>query len=131
MEFHKHYTVEEARQLLPDVKKWLKELLELRGELEACDQRLAGLLAQHHDLGGKLVNSWVCVIAQMKSVLLEFDRREIQIKDLDRGLVDFPAFLQEKEVFLCWEKGEADIEFWHDLQTGYAGRKRLSDTGED
>ncbi|MBI3881959.1 MAG: DUF2203 family protein, partial [Verrucomicrobia bacterium] len=53
------------------------------------------------------------------------ERREIQIKDLERGLVDFPAILGGREVFLCWESGEDDIEFCHDLATGYAGRERL------
>lgn len=131
VEFQKHYTIEEARALLPKVREWLQQLLELRREVETCDGRLSRLLAERHDLGGALVNSWVRGIAQMKSVFLEFYRREIQIKDLDRGLVDFPALLNEKEVFLCWERGEADIEFWHDLKTGYAGRRRLDKTAED
>jgi hypothetical protein len=58
-------------------------------------------------------------------VMGEFQRREILIKDIDRGLVDFPSIIGGKEVFLCWEKDEDDIEFWHDLDTGYAGRERL------
>ncbi len=131
MEFHTHYTVDEARALLPELKEWLKQLRDLRAELDTCDQRLAGLLAPRQDLGGSLVNSWVRVIAQIKTVLLEFHRREIQIKDLDRGLVDFPALLGEKEIFLCWENGEPDIEFWHELHTGYAGRQPLDQTGDD
>ena len=43
----------------------------------------------------------------------------------ERGLVDFPAILAGREVFLCWEQDEEDIEFWHDLASGYAGRERL------
>jgi len=65
-------------------------------------------------------------MGNIKEVLLEFQRREIQIKDLDRGLIDFPAVIGGREVFLCWEQGEADIEFFHDLDAGYAGRERLS-----
>ena len=63
--------------------------------------------------------------SEIKSVLLEFQCREIQVKDLDRGLVDFPALLSGNEVFLCWELGEDDIGFWHELDAGYAGRERL------
>jgi hypothetical protein len=55
----------------------------------------------------------------------QFTSRDIQLKDLDRGLLDFPAIIGNKEVFLCWEQGEDDIEFWHDLDTGYAGREHL------
>ncbi len=127
MEFQKHYSREEARALLPELKQWLKELAELRRELASHDKRLAGLMAHRQDLGGDLVNAWIRIVARMKTVLLEFARREVQIKDLDRGLIDFPAFVEGKEVFLCWEEGEADIEFWHELDTGYAGRKPLDD----
>ena len=56
---------------------------------------------------------------------MQFQKREIIVKDLDRGLVDFPTLRGGQEVFLCWENGEEDIEFWHDLDSGYAGRERL------
>ena len=77
------------------------------------------------DLGGASVNRWVNTLADVQELLSEFFRREIQIKDLDRGLIDFPAIVGDKEVFLCWEQGEENIEFWHDLDSGYAGRERL------
>ena len=64
-------------------------------------------------------------MAATKSVLQEFAQREIQVKDLDRGLIDFPAIIGGREVFLCWEQDEDDVEFWHDLNSGYAGRERL------
>ena len=63
-----------------------------------------------------------CVVIQGGD---EKAKREIQIKDFDRGLIDFPAILAGREVFLCWEQDEEDIEFWHDLNSGYAGRERL------
>jgi hypothetical protein len=76
-------------------------------------------------VGGGSVNAWVRILADLESVLVEFQRREIQVKDLDRGLLDFPAIVGGKEVFLCWEQDEEDVEFWHDLDAGYAGRERL------
>ncbi|MFO1512143.1 MAG: DUF2203 family protein [Verrucomicrobiota bacterium] len=54
-----------------------------------------------------------------------FNAADIQIKDLERGLLDFPAIIGGKEVFLCWEQDEDAVEFWHDLDTGYSGRERL------
>lgn len=77
------------------------------------------------DIGGPTVNKWIRTLANMKEQFVEFQSREIQIKDLGRGLIDFPAVIGGKEVFLCWEQDEEDIEFWHDLDTGYAGRERL------
>jgi len=124
-QFQRHYTRDEARALLPQIRQWLKQLSVLRKKLSGGDQRLARLLSGGNDVGGETVNRWVRVAADVKATLAEFQRREIQIKDLDRGLLDFPAILDGKEVFLCWEQDEEDIEFWHDLHSGYAGRERL------
>lgn len=123
--FEKHYTLEEARALLPEVRGWLKRVGELRAQFGKNDSRLASLLSAGNDVGGETVNNWVKLLCQIKAVLQEFRTREIQIKDLDRGLIDFPAIIGGKEVFLCWEQDEDDIEFWHDLDSGYAGRERL------
>ena len=123
--FDKHYTREEARALLPPIRQWLARLERLRPELERFDQRLSGLVEQGSDSGGETVNNWIRALADMQEVLAEFQRRRIFIKDLERGLVDYPAIIGGREVFLCWEQDEADIEFWHDLDTGYTGRERL------
>lgn len=123
--FKKHYSREEARALLPHIRLWLKRLLQLRDELQQSEARLAQLMDPGRDTGGPVVNLWLRTLANMKEVLVEFQRREIQIKDLERGLLDFPALMGDKEVFLCWEQDEEDIEFWHDLDAGYAGREKL------
>ena len=124
--YHKHYTLEEARALLPQIREWLNEVGAMREKLERQEQKVAALMEPGVDVGGPLVNRWVELMAQIKEVLMEFHRREIQIKDLDRGLIDFPSLMGGREVFLCWEQGEEDIEFWHDLDAGYAGREKLS-----
>ena len=123
--YSKHYTREEARELLPQVRLWLQRLAELRHDLERSDKRLTSLMHPGNDLGGDLVNQWIRTLAEMQQLLAEFQQREIMIKDLERGLVDFPAIIGGQEVFLCWEQDEDDIEFWHDLDTGYGGRERL------
>jgi hypothetical protein len=123
--FQKHYTREEAQALLPQLRQWLARLNELRRELERSDKRLTSLMHPGNDLGGDLVNKWIRTLAEMQTVLGEFQRRDIQIKDLERGLLDFPAVIGGKEVFLCWEQDEEAVEFWHDLDTGYGGRERL------
>lgn len=123
--FSKHYTRDEARELLPLVKQWLDELCRSRDLLAHYDEQMSKPLALGDDLGGELVNKYVKTLAATKEVLVRFQNREIQVKDLDRGLVDFPAFVGGREVFLCWERGEEDIEYWHDLTSGYAGREKL------
>ena len=123
--FEKHYTREEARGLLPQLRLWLGRLAQLQADLQKCEERLGGLTSSGADLGGELVNAWTRTLADLEEVFLEFQRREIQVKDFERGLLDFPAIIGGKEVFLCWEKDEEDIEFWHDLDAGLAGRERL------
>jgi len=123
--FRKHYTRDEAQTLVPQLRAWLAELNRLRVEVERYDKRLGGLNTEGQDTGGETVNQWIRALAGMQNILAEFQRREIFIKDLSRGLVDFPALIGGKEVFLCWEADEDKIEFWHDLDTGYGGREKL------
>ena len=123
--FEKHYTREEAQALLPQLRAWLAELNRFREEVERYDKRLSGLNSEGRDTGGETVNNWIRALAGMQNILAEFQRREIFIKDLSRGLVDFPAIIGGREVFLCWEADEDTVEFWHDLDTGYGGREKL------
>jgi hypothetical protein len=123
--FTRHYTRDEARALLPEVRKWLDQLDRLRKRLRESDDQLKAFVECGVDAGGEQVENWVRLIADVRMLLLEFQNREIQIKDVERGLIDFPAVIGGKEVFLCWEKDEEDVEFWHDLDAGYAGREPL------
>ncbi|MBT5705052.1 DUF2203 domain-containing protein [bacterium] len=124
-QFSKHYSIAEARELLPQVQSWIDELLTLRSTLGKVDQLLEGRLRTGEDLGGNTVNDRTRTIARFQAILGEFQTHEIQLKDLDRGLVDFPHLRAGDEVFLCWESGEEDIDYWHDLGTGFAGRELL------
>jgi hypothetical protein len=123
--FHKHYTRDEARALLPQLRQWLNELNEKRDEVEKLDRRIEGLMAGGNDTGGDLVNRSIKIQGEIRCLFQEFQVREIFIKDLERGLLDFPALIGGREVFLCWEKDEEDIEFWHDIDSGFAGREPI------
>jgi hypothetical protein len=123
--FRRHYTLAEARSLLPQVRLWFTEIDRWRHVFEEADAKLSKKLSAHHDLGGEVVNRWVKALAGIGAIIREFEKREIQLKDIERGLIDFPALREGREVFLCWEKDEDDIEFWHDIESGFAGRERL------
>jgi len=125
VQYSKHYTVNEARALLPRIRKWLAELEACQERLHTLDTQVAALLKNGDDAGGEPVNQLIKTLAQCQRVLSEFRRRQIQVKDIRRGLLDFPALREGREVFLCWEKDEDDIEFWHDLESGYPGREKL------
>jgi len=123
--YRHHYTVEEARALLPDITRWLERINSLQTEITRAHEALAPAVESGADTGGRQVNRLVRDLAELKSVIAEFRQREILIKDVERGLIDFPAIIGGREVFLCWERGEPDIEYWHDLDSGYAGREHL------
>jgi hypothetical protein len=125
--FQKHYTIEQARALLPRIREWLAQIHQIRRRLKLLDERIAQMLTPGVDVGGESINSQLQLIVELQQVVREFEKREIQLKEIERGLIDFPAIIGGKEVFLCWEQDESDIEFWHDLDTGYAGREKLQD----
>ena len=123
--FSRHYSLAQARALLPEVRRWLASLDATQVRLRAVEERLTVLLSRHDDIGGDPVNNLARTLADCKEILQEFSSRQIQIKDVDRGLIDFPSWRDGREVFLCWEKDEPDIEFWHDLESGYSSREPL------
>ena len=123
--FSHHYTREEARRMIPQIRAWLDQLASARHSLDRSGKRVEKLLDMGFDVGGELGKTYLRSFLGVRSTLREFSSREILVKDLDRGLVDFPSILAGREVFLCWERGEADIEHWHDLDSGYAGREPI------
>ena len=125
LRFQKHYTREEARELLPQIRDWLQQITHLRGKMDEYHRRLVGMATEGQDLGGETVNQSIRTAVEIRELLLKFQKREILIKDLERGLIDFPALIGGREVFLCWEKDEEDIEFWHDIDSGFSGREPL------
>jgi hypothetical protein len=116
----------EIRPLVEEIVAHRREYLRIQAERQALAQRIAG------NGGG--------IEASALGDLQEAERRErveiarrvnavhergAIVKDLDTGLVDFPARLGGEEVLLCWRLGEEQIEHWHGLEEGFAGRKRL------
>ena len=67
------------------------------------------------------------VVDQMQASVARIDGWGITLRDIDSGLIDFPALVTGRQVWLCWRLGEDDVDWWHDLNAGVAGRKRLSE----
>jgi hypothetical protein len=123
----RHYSLEEATALLPRVRELLTTLRRARAQLGDADARAALEEAGQANGGGqpgKVVSEG---FLELREAMLEFREREVVLRDLDRGLVDFPAMRDGAEVYLCWEEGEPEIGFWHDPEAGFGGRRPLDD----
>jgi hypothetical protein len=126
-EHSRHYSLEEASALLPWVEERLERLRSARDRLGDTDARAALAAAGKGNGGGtpgKVVSEG---FLELRETMLELHEREIVLRDLDRGLIDFPSLRGEQEVYLCWEEGEPEIGFWHEPQAGFAGRRPLGD----
>ena len=125
-QFEKHFSLPEARAMLPQLRRLFKELQTRRERARQAEEQLGNSLnTSGGDLGGKLVSALMADLAALNTEARQLQERGVLIKDFDRGLVDFPSLRGGREVFLCWELEEDDIEFFHDIADGYAGRERL------
>lgn len=130
--FERHYSVAEANALLPRLRRWFEELNALDARLEPLLKRHGELLAERGNcLGGPRLAEYFQLSFRWQRILLRFARRQILVKDIRRGLCDFPHFLPStgEEVFLCWELREREVGHWHTLEGGYAGRRPIARAG--
>jgi hypothetical protein len=121
----RHYTVDQANAALEWVAERLERLRAARLQLSDEDAREAlGEAAPSNGGGapGRVVSE---AFLELQRTLGELQAMEVVLRDLERGLVDFPAMRGGEEVYLCWEAGEDEIGYWHGLEAGYGGRQPL------
>jgi hypothetical protein len=121
----RHYTLEQANAALPWVAERLERLREAQALLTEKEARDALSEAAPGNGGGEPGQVVSEGFLALRAGLAELEAMEIQLRDLDRGLVDFPAMREGREIYLCWVEGEDEIGFWHELEAGYAGRQPL------
>ena len=127
------FTLEEANAAVAELRPIVEELVEHGRKLAAAQRRQTKLVTQIAGNGGDLHPSDLSEIAgEIQSEADEIARcaeqinaAGAQIKSLDEGLLDFPARRGDEDVLLCWKLGEGEIEYWHGVDEGFAGRKPL------
>ena len=120
----KYFTSDEANRALPEVRLLVVQIMQAREAIIAAQPELWPVLEKSIGNGGS---------KRAGELLAEFRRVELgmqglqeigcELKDMSVGLVDFPALRDGREVLLCWRYGESGVEFWHDLESGFAGRQ--------
>ena len=127
------FTPEEANEALVRVRPLVERMVAARRTLFDAQRRQAELVARVASNGGGLTPPDVSAVAaeaqqasaELVAVVEELQGLGVQVKDLDRGLVDFPCVHRGREVLLCWELGEDEVAFWHGADEGYPGRRPL------
>ena len=125
MMHHRHYTVDEANTRLDLVGAIVRRIRDARAQLteEGFDQSFSTI----SELTG---GAWPGAehAAAALEVALGFDRPEeldVVVRDLERGIIDFPSLLGGEEIYLCWLVGEPSVGHWHAVESGFGGRQPL------
>ncbi len=121
----RHFTREEANALLPQLTTLLDRLRDAKDDLTDTEAHEALSEAASGNGGGEEGKQVGVAFLEVRRLLETIEQSGIVLRDIDRGLVDFPALMDEREVYLCWELGEDDVAYWHELETGYGGREPL------
>ena len=123
----KLFSLEEANALLPDLKKKLRRMQKLYGEVgEMRAAASAAAAASEHGGGMRGGSGYVRNLYEIGKITTEIHEAGVQLKDYDRGLIDFPMRRGDRIVLLCWQLDDGDeIGWWHDTDTGFAGRQPL------
>jgi hypothetical protein len=130
----RRFTLEEAESLLDStVRELAEQMVELRGRWRPLQQAWQRVVMKVGSNGGgmstrdteSLREQLEEITAELNGLIGEITGLGVQIKDVDRGLLDFPSTVDGEEALLCWHVGEPRIANWHSPEDGFAGRRPL------
>lgn len=135
----RYFSVAEANRMIPALEVAFGRMLQINAQIRSVYRRLsdAGFAPSQEDFelapagaGQEVVNELATLrtlIDGLKDQIAALQRAGCVIKDIDRGLVDWYALQEGRDVFLCWELGEKEVRYWHEIDAGYAGRRPVSE----
>lgn len=124
----KLFTLDEANQLLPKAREILIKIKMLQMYVSFFREaaRSAAASAEHGGGGMKSGSIYVNSLYELGKLTHQIENLGIQLKDYERGLIDFPSQRGERIILLCWQLDDGDeIRWWHDLETGFSGRQPI------
>lgn len=129
----KYFTVTEANASLPLVRAIVQDVINLARDLQERHDRLTRALPSEKAMIGEAHREELLQIRselerdqeRMRDYEKELKALGIELKDYRIGLIDFPCWMDNREVCLCWKMGEAEVAYWHETDAGFAGRQKL------
>jgi hypothetical protein len=134
------FTVEEANQVVAQVRPEMETLVRVQRELDVLEKRIAALSLAVSGASPRnpdamdlqaLIQRRSLLAGQLSQGVHAIHRRGCLVKDLKRGLLDFYAVSGDRLIFLCWQLGEPEVAHWHTLEAGFTGRQPLHHTELD
>ncbi len=123
------FTLAEAQALIPRVRSLLEEISESWNHIRELNPDIQKARdASAFDGFSKSGVEYVESVSHLTLLIHQVKEMGVILKDADKGLCDFPYMRQGRMVYLCWQLGEERIEFWHDIESGFAGREPLDET---
>lgn len=127
-----YFTVEQANHLLPHVSPIVATLVAQYRHLMVLRHQVAPVLAKAAwSSGSREASRLAMVFIAIERCVRQLQALGIQLKDPATGLCDFPARHEGRDILLCWRLGEARVEWWHELDTGFGGRRPIHELDHD
>ena len=123
----RHYSLDDATEALPLVVELIERMRRARVSLTDAEARAALSEATPTNGGGHPGRTVSEGFLELRESLVGLQAMGVVLRDLESGLVDFPSLRDGREVYLCWQEGEDEIAFWHEVDAGIAGRRPLAD----
>ncbi len=122
----RYFSLQEAKNTLQSVRAWMDEIQAIRGEILQHQPEIWSVMEKSAGNGGNpTLSRMVKTFDRLDALIHSIQDLGVLIKDINMGLIDFPAIKDNHEVYLCWKYGEEDIEFWHEVADGFAGRQPI------
>ena len=125
----RYFTIKSANEALPGViekfnslKKQKNEIIKAEQELQLTASNFEQYMAQKQKLNSEMTKFY--------QLIEDLEETGVSLKGLDQGLLDFPSKRFDEDVWLCWKEGETEIKFWHDMNSGFNGRKPITVSDE-
>ena len=123
----RHFSIAEANGLLPKLAPLLVRLLDALKLFESQRKQAIQALEHARGNGERQHPSEVDGLQSLRRLVSEIEEFGCVIKDFEEGLLDFPALVDGREVYLCWKLGEPEIQAWHELSAGFASRRPIEE----
>ena len=124
----RYFTLQEANEALKTIRPLVDEVQVIRRKILANQPEAWPAIEKSAGNGGnKALSAMVQDFGRFDALIHQIQETGAQIKDVNIGLLDFPALRDGHEVYLCWKHGEGDIAFWHEIEAGFAGRQPIEE----